>query len=85
MRSSARVGRTGGVIRDIGYRQRVFRCPERSGSGYFAEVNYVREKYAGESVGEHLPCPAINRTPTAGQHQGSTSAIRTATNALVAD
>src|ERR1017187_7556117 len=30
-------------------------------------------------------CPAINRIPAAGQHQGSTSALRTATNALVAN
>src|ERR1035437_6769780 len=32
-----------------------------------------------------LDCPAINRIPAAGQHQGSTSAIRTATHALVAN
>ena len=70
---------------NIGCRHRFFRCRERSGPGYSEEVNYVRKKYAGESVGEYLPCPAINQIPAAGQHQGSTSAIRTATNALVAD
>src|ERR1017187_6030734 len=38
-----------------------------------------------EVEGEYLACPATNRIPAAGQHQGSTSAIRTATNALVAN
>jgi hypothetical protein len=32
-----------------------------------------------------LDCPAINRILAAGQRQGSTSAIRTAINALVAN
>ena len=48
-------------------------------------LNYVRKKYVGEPARRVLDCPAINRIPAAGQHQGSTSAIRTATSALVAN
>ena len=39
----------------------------------------------GEPAGGVLDGPATNRIPAAGQHQGSTSSIRTATNALVAN
>jgi hypothetical protein len=48
-------------------------------------LDYARKKLSGEPVGELLDCPASNRILAAGQHRGSTSAIRTALNALVAN
>ena len=47
--------------------------------------DYARKKLSAEPVGESLDCPASNRILAAGQHRGSTSAIRTALNALVAN
>src|SRR5271157_1290872 len=77
-------GILGGVIRDIGYRQRVFRCRERSGPGHSEEVNYVREKYAGEPAGEYLACPAISRIPAAGQHRAARARLQRKNAALLA-
>jgi hypothetical protein len=48
-------------------------------------LDYARKKLSGEPVGELLDCPASNRILAAGQHRGSTSAIRTALNALAAN
>jgi hypothetical protein len=48
-------------------------------------LDYARKKLSGRLVGELLDCPASNRILAAGQHRGSTSAIRTALNALVAN
>ncbi len=48
-------------------------------------LDYATKKYAGEPAGEYWIGPASNRILAAGQHRGSTSAIRTALNAIVAN
>jgi hypothetical protein len=48
-------------------------------------LDCARKNLSGEPVGELLDCPASNRILGAGQHRGSTSAIRTALNALAAN
>ena len=48
-------------------------------------LDYTRKKTCWRVGRRVLDCPAINQIPAAGQHQGSTSALRTATNALVAN
>ena len=48
-------------------------------------LDCARKKVSGEPVGEYWSAPRSNQILAAGQHRGSTSAIRTALNALVAN
>ena len=48
-------------------------------------LDYARKKLSGEPVGEYWIAPRATESWPAGQHRGSTSAIRTALNALAAN